>query len=187
MDAIELLTQRSSMPKLTDPAPDQRALQLIQQAAVRVPDHQGLMPVQCQLFSGEQLIRLGQLFSKAAHEEPRFSAQDRERAGQLPLRAPLIIVVSTRYQEHPKVPRYEQYATAACSCMAMQQMCFALGYGAIWRSGPYLESAMVKAGLGINPDDDLVGFLYIGTPTVPVPIKPAREISIFSQGNITRG
>lgn len=184
MDAIELLTQRSSMPRLINPGPDTDSMQLIQRAALRVPDHMGLMPVRCQVFTGDELVKLGKLFTQAAHQDAGFSEQDKERAGQLPLRAPMMIVVSTLYQEHPKVPLHEQYATAACSCMAMQQMCFALGYGAIWRSGPYLDSPTIKAGLNIKPDDQLVGFLYVGTPAVPIPIKPQRDIDIFSEGKI---
>ena len=181
MDAIDLLTQRSSMPRLIGPAPDGPAMSLIQRAALRVPDHMNLMPVRCDLVSGEDLVRLGLLFEKAALKEDSFSQRDQSRAAQLPLRAPLIIVVSTEYQSHPSVPAIEQFATAACATMAMQQACFALDYGAIWRSGPYAQSATVKSGLGIRPEDEIVGFLYVGTPAVPTPIKPERSKGIFRQ------
>ena len=179
MDAIDLLTQRSSMPRLIGPAPDGAAMSLIQRAALRVPDHMNLMPVRCDLVSGEDLVRLGQLFEKAAHQEDSFDQRDHLRAAQLPLRAPLIIVVSTEYESHPSVPAIEQYATAACATMAMQQACFALDYGAIWRSGAYAQSPTVKAGLGIQPENEIVGFLYVGTPAVPTPIKPERSKAIF--------
>ncbi|PTB98154.1 nitroreductase, partial [Thalassospira xiamenensis] len=32
----------------------------------------------------------------------------------------------------------------------------------------------VRAGLGLQGDDELIGFLYIGTPAVPTPIKPSK-------------
>lgn len=184
MQAMDLLTQRSSMPRLIAPAPSEQALNLIQRAALRVPDHMGLMPFRCDLVQGDALISLGQLFEKAAFSEPGFDQRAKERAAQLPLRAPLIIVVSTSYQEHPKVPFLEQYATAACAAMAMQQACFALDYGAIWRTGPYAESNIVKSGLGIVQPNHLVGFLYIGTPAVPTPIKPEREAPLFKNAVI---
>ncbi|RUO35000.1 nitroreductase family protein [Aliidiomarina soli] len=179
MQAIDLLTQRSSMPRLIAPAPDEAALQLIQRAALRVPDHMNLLPFRCQLLAGDELVNLGLLFQRACEQESGFNLRDRERAGQLPLRAPLIIVVSTDYKEHPAVPRQEQFASAACATMAMQQACFALDYGAIWRTGSYAESTVVKKGLGIRSDNDLVGFLYVGTPAVPTPIKPEREASLL--------
>lgn len=184
MDAISLLTQRSSMPRLIAPAPDEAAMTLIQRAALRVPDHMNLMPVRCDLVSGDDLARLGKLFAHAANHEPGFNDRDRQRAAQLPLRAPLIIVVSTQYEEHPSVPALEQYATAACATMAMQQACFTLNYGAIWRSGSYAQSAIVKQGLGISADNDIVGFLYMGTPAVPTPIKPERSKNIFQKVEI---
>ncbi|MBA3989145.1 MAG: nitroreductase [Idiomarina sp.] len=184
MDAIELLTTRSSMPRLIAPGPDAHSLALIQQAALRVPDHMALMPVRCDIVQGDSLIALGHLFEKAARTEPGFSSQDVDRAAQLPLRAPMLIVVSTAYQAHDKVPKAEQFATAACATMAMQQACFAQGLGAIWRSGPYTHSATVKAGLGIADHDDIVGFLYVGTPAVPTPIKPAKENTIFRMAKI---
>lgn len=184
MDAIELLTRRSSMPRLTEPAPDPESMQLIQRAALRVPDHMALMPVRCDTVVEEQLVELGKLFEQAASRDAGFSEQDKQRAAQLPLRAPLLIVVSTQYQAHAKVPRQEQFATAACAAMAIQQACFALDYGAIWRSGPYAQSPTVKAGLNIDLHNDIVGFLYVGTPAVPTPIKPEREATIFQPARI---
>lgn len=184
MDAIELLTQRSSMPRLIAPAPHREALSIIERAALRVPDHMNLTPYCCQLIEGDSLAALGHIFQQAAEQEPGFSVRDRERAAQLPLRAPLIIVVSTRYQSHPAVPHAEQLASAACATMAMQQACFALNYGAIWRTGAYAESAVVREALGIEPPNDIVGFLYVGTPAVPTPIKPERDQTLFETINL---
>lgn len=179
MDAIELLTKRSSMPRLIAPAPDKESMQILQRAALRVPDHMNLTPYRCQLVEGEHLAELGLIFQRAAEQETGFSDRDRERAAQLPLRAPLIIVVSTKYQEHPAVPYPEQLASAACATMAMQQACFALNYGAIWRSGKYAESALVCEALGVEAPNQIVGFLYVGTPAVPTPVKPEREQNLF--------
>ena len=184
MDAIELLTTRSSMPRLIEPAPDRESMQIIQRAALRVPDHMALTPFRCDVVEGEQLVELGKLFEQAAHRDCGFTDQDKVRAAQLPLRAPMLIVVSTEYQIHDKVPRWEQLASAACAAMAMQQACFALDYGAIWRSGPYCESPTVKAGLNIDAENQIIGFLYVGTPAVPTPVKPEKEACIFRRADI---
>ena len=70
--------------------------------------------------------------------------------------------------------------------MAMQQACFALGLGAIWRTGWLAEDDYVQEQLGLGADDDIVGFLYIGTPAVPTPIKPERDPSpFFVKGSTT--
>lgn len=185
MDALDLLTQRSSMPQLISPAPDDAALSIIQRAALRVPDHMNLMPVRCDVVTADDLVLLGQLFEKAAHTESGFNERDQQRAAQLPIRAPMIIVVSTVYQQHRAVPLHEQFATAACTTMAMQQACFALNYGAIWRTGSYAQSKVVKEGLGIRPEDDIVSFLYVGTPAVPTPIKPERSKDLLQPVRFT--
>lgn len=184
MDAIELLTKRSSMPRLIEPAPDRESMQILQRAALRVPDHMALTPVRCDVVEGDQLVELGKLFEQAAQRDPGFTEQDKLRAAQLPLRAPMLIVVSTEYKVHDKVPRWEQLASAACTAMAMQQACFALGYGAIWRSGSYCESPTVKVGLNIDAQNQILGFLYVGTPAVPTPIKPEKEATIFRPATI---
>lgn len=184
MDALELLTQRSSMPRLIAPGPDAEALELIQKAALRVPDHMNLTPYRCQLFSGDSRAELGRAFHAAAATEEAFAEGDKKRAAQLPLRAPLVIVVSTCYQEHDMVPFMEQFASAACATFAMQQACFTLGYGAIWRTGHYAQSALVKESLGVSRNDEILGFLYVGTPAVPTPIKPEKKQSIFSPGQV---
>lgn len=178
MDALELLLNRSSMPRVVAPGPDQQQLELLEAAALRVPDHMNLTPYECTVYQGEQLQRLSEIFTAVAGLEG-LSDAEQSRAAQLPLRAPCLLIVSTRYVEEPKVPRQEQYASAACAMMAMQQMAFALGLGAVWRTGVYAESDHMKEALGIALTDDIVGFLYVGTPAVPTPIKPKKEKRIF--------
>ncbi|RUO21703.1 nitroreductase family protein [Aliidiomarina haloalkalitolerans] len=178
MDALELLLNRSSMPRVVAPGPDQQQLELLEAAALRVPDHMNLTPYECTVYQGEQLQRLSEIFTAVAGLEG-LSDAEQSRAAQLPLRAPCLLIVSTRYMEEPKVPRQEQYASAACAMMAMQQMAFALGLGAVWRTGVYAESDHMKEALGIALTDDIVGFLYVGTPAVPTPIKPKKEKRIF--------
>ncbi|TDP40765.1 hypothetical protein DEU29_101315 [Idiomarina aquatica] len=52
MDALELLTTRSSMPRLIEPAPTPQQLQMIRKAAIRVPDHMNLSPFRFVEFLG---------------------------------------------------------------------------------------------------------------------------------------
>ena len=65
MDAMTLLTTRYSSSRLTEPAPAGEALQLIKQAALRVPDHGGLRPWRFVVFSGKSaLTKLGDIFAE---------------------------------------------------------------------------------------------------------------------------
>ena len=63
--------------------------------------------------------------------------------------------------------------TAGCAVMAMQMAAVALGFSGIWRSGwPMFDRGLHEA-LGLGHDDQIVGFLYLGTPIrTPGPAAP---------------
>lgn len=180
MQALELLTSRSSMPKVVAPGPTPEQLQLMLQAASRAPDHLQLMPYRFHVFSGKGLQRLSDIFAEAAAIRGQSEAQQ-ELAQQLPKRAPMVIAVCLRWSEHDKVPRDEQFATAACATLLLQQAAFAQGLGAIWRTGWFAEDSYVMEQLECSEDDAIVGFLYVGTPAVTTPVKPDKDISSHIQ------
>ncbi|GHG74976.1 nitroreductase [Alishewanella longhuensis] len=184
MDALTLLTTRYSSPRLTEPAPGGEALELIKRAAIQVPDHGALRPWRFVIAEGrEALDRLGDIFAEAAIEEdPSISVEMQERARQLPLRAPMVITCIAKVIEHPKVPAAEQIQSAACAVMAMQQMAFALGFGGVWRTGAYAQQDYVKQAFALQADDEIVGFLYLGTSTAAAPQRtPLDPDNYFSQ------
>lgn len=181
MDALTLLTTRFSSPRLAEPAPTGEALELIKRAALKVPDHGGLRPWRFVIVTGrEPLNRLGDVFAEAAIEDaPAISAEMHERARQLPLRAPMVIVCIAKVSEHPKVPAQEQVQSAACAVMAMQQAAFAQGFGGIWRTGSYAQQDFVKQSLDVGEDDEIVGFLYLGTPAGNAPQRAEPDPEAF--------
>lgn len=181
MNAIELLTTRSSTPRLQEPAPNQDELTIIQQAALRAPDHANLQPWQFILFqSEEQRAALGQLYVKAAQlADQNIDQTSLDKAANLAFRAPLVIACIAKYQSNPKVPRVEQVISAGCAVMAMQQAAFALGYGGVWRTGAYAHNPHMKTLLNLDAQDEIVGYLYIGTPQNKTVIKPQKPIASF--------
>ena len=63
MEALQLLLNRSSQPKLTAPAPAEEALENIKQAALRAPDHGNLKPWRFIVCEGKGLKRCSQPFN----------------------------------------------------------------------------------------------------------------------------
>lgn len=181
MDAVTLLTTRYSSSRLTEPAPAGEALDIIKQAALQVPDHGHLRPWRFVVVQGRKALdKLGDVFAEAAVEEdPSVTNELLERARQLPLRAPMIIVCIAKCVEHPKVPLHEQTQSAACAVMAMQQAAFALGFGGIWRTGAYTQYEFVKQAFALGEDDEIVGFLYLGTCGQELPVRPALAVNEF--------
>lgn len=180
MDAIELLLTRQSCPRLVEPGPNEAQLKTILDAGVRVPDHGGLTPWEFIIAQGKGLRRLGEMFVDAAiHNDANEVTQ--AKALSMPLRAPMVIVVAAKPVEHVKVPEVEQVIAAGCATMAMQQAAFAMGFGAIWRTGSVAFDLKVNQNLGLSEKDQIVGFLYIGTPVFKAPLKASKEGSDFTR------
>ncbi len=191
MKATELLLQRQSTPLLTEPAPQAGDLKTLLAAGMRVPDHGGLKPWHFHVITGEGLERLSQLFIEAtsidfSNKKASVDATDIDeqaynekmaKVAKMPFRAPMIIVISTQYVSHNKVPEQEQLVTAGCCAHAMQMAAYALGYGAMWRTGDLAYNSTVKKGLGLDQGNEIAGFLYVGTPTKTPVLKPAKDFT----------
>ena len=107
MDALELLINRRSASRLAEPAPAGDQLENILRAGLRAPDHGTLQPWRFFIISDDGRERFSQLLEKGAIA----AGQDDkgiEKARSAPFRAPLIITVVARCEEHPKVPKWEQ-------------------------------------------------------------------------------
>jgi nitroreductase len=165
MELLDALINRRAIGQLTDPAPSGADLQRIQQAAMNVPDHARLQPWRFLMVEGEARQALGELYVKAAKQEnPGVSAEQQQKCLQQPLRAPLLVVVIASIHEHPKVPKVEQLISAGCAAHNMLLAAEALGYGGIWRTGDMAFNDTVKQGLGLAENEEIIGFVYLGTP-----------------------
>lgn len=176
MDALELLLTRHSQPKLIAPAPTGEALDNILKAAVKAPDHAGLKPWRFIVCEGEGLSKLGNIFEQAAISS-EMSEKDIARACSLPKRAPMVIVAICEYKPHEKVPRVEQIASTACAVQSMQMAAMVQGFQGMWRTGSYATNNKVKEALSLKDEDEILGFLYLGTPQFACPARPEADFS----------
>lgn len=179
MDALDLLINRVSCPQLQAPAPSGEALENMLAAALRAPDHARLRPWEFVLFEGQAREQLGELIAASMVEEkPTSTPEELARARGLPLRAPMLIAVVAKLREHPKAPAIEQILSAGCCALNLLLAARAQGFGGIWRTGFPATSPAVKRGLGLADSDEIVGYLYLGTPVtepaLPVVDDPAR-------------
>lgn len=167
MDALELLQNRVSCPVLLEPAPTQEQMDTLFKAAMRAPDHAALRPWRFLVVDGDQRDALGELYLKAGLEDdPTLNEAKQKKLRNAPSRAPVVVVAVAHKTEHPKVPMSEQLITAGCATHAMLYAAHAQGVGAMWRTGPMAYHPTVMAGLGLAENEEIVGFLYLGTPKV---------------------
>ncbi|OOE47198.1 NAD(P)H nitroreductase [Salinivibrio kushneri] len=178
MDALEMLLQRRSIPRLAAPAPSGDVLENIIQAGLRAPDHGALTPWQFVICEDEGLTRLSTILADAAQTNGADEAAI-EKARNAPLRAPMVVAVIARTRPHDKVPTIEQHISAGCATQAMQMAAVAQGFQGFWRTGAFAYHPAVREALSVEGDDQIVGFLYLGTPDCAPANAPKRDTSKF--------
>jgi nitroreductase len=166
MQSIDALLQRRSAKTLTAPAPDVGALELILAAAAAAPDHGRLRPWRFIVIEGESLGRFGDLL--AAHlrrQHPTTTDEVLQRERQKAFRAPMILVVAAICTPGGKIPVIEQVLAAGAAAQNVMLAALALGFNSMWKTGGPAYDDGVKAALGLEAKDAIVGFMYVGTET----------------------
>ena len=165
MDALDALLNRVSVPRLVEPAPNAAQRELLFRAALRAPDHGQLRPWRFLTIEGAARERMGELFAEALQvADAQAPAEALSKARGMPLRAPLLLVVIASPKDHPKVPTSEQVLSAGCAAHALLQAAHAQGLGAIWRTGELAYHPTVAKGLGLAEGEQVIAFIYLGTP-----------------------
>lgn len=184
MNLIEFLIQRQSTPAkhLIEPAPSREELQQLMATADSAPDHGALRPWRFLVITGSARYALGELFvrallQRAPQTEPDLLERERERA----LRAPMLVAAIARLDHaHPKVPATEQLIAAAVATHQLMLAANHLGYGTIWLTGSRVYDRYVMTGLGLAPEEELIGLINIGTvaPTASSKQPRSRESEV---------
>lgn len=165
MDAIQVLQERVSIGVLAAPGPSAEEIATLLKSAVRAPDHGVLRPWRFLVLEGEALHQLGQVFLEAAlQDEPNLTPEEKEKARTRPLRAPCIIVVVSENTLDHKIPVIDQVLATGAAAQNIILTAYALGIGAMWRTGAMAAHPHVKQQLGFAAKDEIVGFIYLGTP-----------------------
>jgi nitroreductase len=184
MDAYEALVTRISPKELCEPAPDEAALRKIVAAGLRAPDHGRLRPWRFIAIRGEARYRLGEVLAASLARRDPKAGDESERERQKPLRAPLVLVVAAHIADSPRIPPVEQLLSAGAAAQNIMIACHALGFGAMWKTGAPAYDRSVKEALGLAAADEIVAFLYIGTPKTmlkpPAPLDPADFVRAWA-------
>ena len=180
MDALTALHSRTSANLLEEPGPNRQQLDSLIQAGLRACDHGRLTPWKFLLIEGEERSAFGDLMvkSKTAADGCELAIDFAIKLKQKPYRAPTIIAVAAKLQDHPKVPEIEQLLSAGAAAQMIVTAAYAMGLGAIWRSGSLMFEPTMRQGLGLDESHRLVGLIYIGTPKI-VKETPNYEVNDF--------
>jgi nitroreductase len=170
MDPLHALHHRRSTPSrtLAEPGPDPGQLAAMLACAVHVPDHGKLAPWRFLLIRGDARASLGELLASRSVERfpgaaPASIEKDRMRFAH----APLVVAVIGRLTPGHKVPEQEQLLSGGAACMSLLLAADALGFGGQWLTGWPAYDEAVRTRLGVAADERVLGFIHLGTPTVP--------------------
>lgn len=162
-----ILTRRSvSARLLTEPGPDDAALEKILQGASRVPDHGKIHPWRFIIIRGEARKTLGQVLRAAwPDQEADASPAKLDLEATRFMRAPLVIAVVSSIIVPHKIPEWEQSLSAGAACLNLLYSAQALGFGANWITEWCAYHPKVRAALGLGASEKIAGFVHIGTPS----------------------
>jgi nitroreductase len=183
MSALDVLLSRRSIPPqcLTEPGPDAAQLAAALDAAMRAPDHGRMQPWRFKLIRGSAKAKFCEVLVAAAlAHDPATPPRQLDKIRSRTQHAPLIIAVSARWRDNPKVPQIEQTLSVGAAIMNLLNALHAQGFGAIMLTGASAYDPAVASALGYGAEEQLLGFVYVGTIGLVVPAAPERS----AHGNV---
>lgn len=171
-EVLEALFNRRSAPAPTLglPGPSPEEMDLLIRIGLRVPDHGKIGPWRVVRFTPEAKAKVVEKLKALA--ESRGDKKDAGALIKMSTPPQMLMVVSAPLQPH-KIPLWEQQLSAAAVCQNLLIAAGAMGYGANWITDWYAYDAEARAILGVTPDENVAGFVYLGTPTEP-PLERER-------------
>ncbi|WP_235837719.1 nitroreductase family protein [Chitinasiproducens palmae] len=179
--ALDVLLSRQSRWPLVDPAPRDEDLDVIFDCALRAPDHGRLRPWRFVVVRGDARAELGEVMVElACQREPATPREEQAWRRERAFAAPVIVVLGASVEARPGIPATEQLLSVAAAAMNMLNAAHALGYGAFWVTGPDTYDRDLHAALDFEPDEQVVGFLLIGSTAQPAePVeRPRRDAHV---------
>ncbi|HEY8190119.1 MAG TPA: nitroreductase, partial [Micavibrio sp.] len=147
------------------PSPVQ--VEVILNAAARVPDHGKLAPWRFIVFSGDARRKAGEALRKSwLSAEPDAAPAKLDLESERFMRAPTVIAVVSSVKDG-KTPEWEQILSAGAACFNLCLAANALGFSTVWLTEWYSYNETFRNAIGLNDRERFAGFIYIGTGTEP--------------------
>ena len=176
MDVLEAIRTRRSIGRLSGHISHETIRGLVE-AATWAPNHRLTEPWRFTVVEGDArdalAHRWGEIAGSEAEEADRAVVAARE--GPKLLRAPVLLIVSSRTDTDP-VLAFEDHAATAAAIENLLLAAHAQGLGAVWRSGAMAYHAAFKIAVGLEPSDAILGIVYLGEPAMNAPAAHPRRL-----------
>ena len=99
-----------------------------------------------------------------ARRTPEPTPEQLRIEGEKIWRSPTVVVIGCAVRrDHPKVPEIEQVLSVGAAAENLFLAAHALGFGVMWKTGWPAYDDEVKAAVGLQPQDHIVGVMHLGT------------------------
>jgi nitroreductase len=170
---LDVLKTRTTAKDFAASAPAADVVKQALEAAVAAPDHGRMRPWRFILIEGDARKAFGAVLADAyKRRKPDATGPELEREAAKPVRSPLLIVVAAKLAERPGVPEVEQLLATGAAVQNLTLALHAQGYASAWKTGEPAYDPHVKQALGLDPNDAIVAFLYVGMPGPALPPRP---------------
>ncbi len=185
MSVFQTIAARRSIGKLTQEMPTHAQIEKLLEAATHAPNHHNAQPWRFFVLAGQARAELGAVMADAlwvsldneAETEKGKALVEKERTKLL--RAPVVIVVASEYPQQKDVAEIENIEAVAAAVENMLLTAQEEGLAVMWRTGGPAYEPKVKHWLGLDSQDQIVAFLYIGYPAMTlrerVPVSFAEK------------
>jgi nitroreductase len=177
MNLEKAIRERRSIGLVKPDEVDQALIEKLLEAAVFAPNHHNTEPWRFFVLGGEGRGVLGHAYAQIASEsleDPNSEANKAilKKQYDKAFRAPVIIVAACEPAVSAKTELREELAAVHAAVQNMLLQAHGLGLGAIWRTGAPAYHPQMKKAFGLLESDEIVGFIYVGHPINPLPLKP---------------
>ncbi len=137
--------------------------------ATWAPNHGKTEPWHFTVFSGAGLQKLADFQADLYKQEsgPNFKQITYDKLLANPLKASHVIALGMKRSANPNIPEIEDIEAVACAVQNIYLSVVAYGLGGYWTSGGVTYKPTAKAFFGLNEEDKLLGFFYIGHVALP--------------------
>lgn len=164
-------SRRSTFPDQFDPGKkiDDEIIKEILTNAIWAPNHGKEEPWHFTVFTGDGLKTMANFQSELYKETTpdNFKEATYLKLQQQPLKASHIIAIGMKKSANKNIPEVEDVAAVSCAVENIYLSVTAYGLGGYWTTGGITYRPQAKSFFGLEENDKLLGFFYIGHVAVP--------------------
>lgn len=150
-------------------------IQTMLENATWAPSHKLTQPWHFVVFSGKGLNKLATFQSELYKtlSKDNFDEKTYQKLKEKPLECSHVIAIGMKRNE--LVPEIEEVEAVACAVQNMLLTASAYKLGAYWGSGGITYKEEAKSFFGLESKDKLLGFVFVGVPSIAWPNMAKRK------------